>query len=80
MYPHGYYPVAFTTRFWSHKPRTTKLCLCVYDSEVKYFSKGDINYLLDSIKKHYAISTDWEGQNYLRLTIDWNYGEEYVDI
>ena len=23
---------------------------------------------------------DWEGRNYLGLTIDWNYSKEYVDI
>ena len=31
-------------------------------------------------KKHYAISTDWEGRNYLLLKIDWNYSKKYVDI
>ena len=50
------------------------------DFGVKYFSKDDANNLLNSLKKHYAISMDWEGRNYLGLTIDWNYSEEYVDI
>ena len=27
-----------------------------------------------------TISTDWEGRNYLGLTIYWNYSEEYVEI
>ena len=47
---------------------------------MEYFSKDDANHLLDSLKKHYAISTDWEGCNYLGLAIDWNYGNEYVNI
>ena len=50
------------------------------DFGVKYFTKDDANNLLDSLKKHYAISTDWEVRNYLRLKIDWNYSNEYVDI
>ena len=47
---------------------------------MKYFTKDDANHLLDSLKKHYEDSTDWEGRNYLGSTIDWNYGKEYVDI
>ena len=50
------------------------------DFGVKYFSKDDANHLLNSLKKHYAISMNWEGRNYLVLTIYWNYSEEYVDI
>ena len=37
-----------------------------------FFSKGNANHLLDSLKKHDIISTDWEGRNYLVLTIYWN--------
>ena len=47
---------------------------------MKYSSKDDANNLLDSLKKHYAISTDWGGRNYLGLTIDWNFSKEYIDI
>ena len=50
------------------------------DFGVKYFSKDDANHLLNSLKNHCAISTDWEGNNYLGLTIDWNYSKEYVNI
>ena len=47
---------------------------------VKYFSKDDADHLLNSIKNHYAISIDWQGRNYLGLTIYWNYKKIYVDI
>ena len=78
MDPHGYYPVPFTNGLWEHK--SIFFCLCVDDFGVKYFSNDDANNLLDSLKKHYVISTDWEGHNYLILTIDWNYSEECTDI
>ena len=80
MDPHGYYPVTFTTGLWAHKTRKTKFCFCVDDFGVKYFSKDDTKHLLDYLKKHYTISIDWEGQNYLVFKIYWNYSEEYVDI
>ena len=50
------------------------------DFGVKYFSKDDANHLLNSIKKHYTISIDWEGRNYLGLMIDCNYSDEYIHI
>ena len=50
------------------------------DFGVKYFNKDDAYHLLESLKNHYAISTYWEGCNYLGLIIDWNYSAEYVDI
>ena len=80
MDPHGCYPVPFTTGLWTHKTRKIKFCLCVDDFGVKYFTKDDANHLLDPLKKLLGISTDWEGRNYLGLTIYWNYIEEYVDI
>ena len=30
--------------------------------------------------KKFKLSIDWEGQNYLSLTLDWNYNKKYVDI
>ena len=50
------------------------------DFKVKYFNKDDAELHLESLKNYYEISTDWEGHNYLGLTIYWNYNEEYVDI
>ena len=55
-------------------------CLFVDDFGVKCFSRYDEDHLLESLEKHYAISTDWEGSHYLGLTIFWNYNKAYVDI
>ena len=80
MDPNGYYSEPITTGIWEHKTIRTKCCLCVGDFGVKYFTKNDVNNLLDSLKKHYAISKYWEGRNYLGLAIDSNHIREYVDI
>lgn len=50
------------------------------DFGVKYFIKDDADHLLEYLKIHYAISTDWEGRNYIGLKADFNYNEGYVDI
>ena len=70
MEPRGYYPVPFITVLWAHKTRKIKYCLCVDDFGVNVFTKYDVNHLINSLKKHYAISTYWEGNNYLGLKID----------
>ena len=80
MEPLGYYPVPFTTGPWAQKIRRKKHFLCVDDFGIRYFSKDDADHLLESLRNHYAISTDWEGYNYLILKIYRNYNEEYVDI
>ena len=79
MDPHEYYPLPFTTGLWANKTRKI-ICLCVDDFGVKYFIKDDADHNLESLKRHYAISTDWEGCNYLGLEIEWNYNLEYVDV
>ena len=80
MDPQGYYIVPLETGLWENKTRRTEFCLYVNDFGVKYFTKDDANHLLDSLLNPYKISTDWGGNNYLGLTIDWNYSKEYVDI
>ena len=35
---------------------------------------------MESLKKHYKVTTDWEGRNYCGLTLNWNYDEGYVDV
>ena len=80
MDPQVYYTILFTTGLWAHQIRRTKSCHCVDDFGVKYFSKDDADHLLESLKNHYAISTYWEGHNYLGFTINWNYNEVYVYI
>jgi len=67
----GYKPVLNCPGIWMHETRRTWFCLCVDDSGVKYFSKEDADHLLNSLRKHYTISTDWNGHNYYGLQIDW---------
>ena len=55
-------------------------CLCVDDFGVKYFHKEDVEYLLQSLAKHYDLSTDWSGKNFCGLTLDWHYDQNFVDI
>ena len=76
---HRYYPILFTPGLWAHINLATKLYLCVDDLGVQYFSKDEADHLLDELKKHYAVSTDWEGGGG-DLTIDWGYKNVHVNL
>ena len=38
------------------------------------------HHLINEIRKYFKWSIDWEGQNYLGLTLDWNYTRNYFEI
>lgn len=80
MKEHGYHPCPLSTGMWHHETRKTKFCVCVDDFGVKYHSEDDANHLLNSLKQHYNITTDWAGEEYCGLTISWNYRNRYVDV
>ena len=75
----GYYPIPHTDSYWRHEKYPTIFCLCVDDFGVKYFCKSELNHLINSLLKNYKISTDYSGNNYCGLTIEWNYAQEYVN-
>ena len=77
---HGYFPEKHCIGLWSHNTLPTKFCLCVDDFGIKYFSKSDVNHLLNALRAHYKISIDWDGNNYCGLTMKWNYNDGYVDV
>ena len=55
-------------------------CLCVDDFGVKVYSKEDLEHLQDNVQKTYTCKTDFSGDTFPGLTIDWNYERGYVYI
>jgi hypothetical protein len=52
----------------------------VDDFCVKYVNKDDIGHLISSLSQDYTINTDWEGMQYLGLTLDWDYSQHKVHL
>ena len=53
----------------------------MYDFGVKYEEKQQAQQLQSILKSKFsAISTDWAGARYCRITLEWNYEEGRVDI
>ena len=80
MAPFGYHPVPHSPGFWTHVSRPTVFTLCVDDFGIKYTTKDDANHLLNAIQSSYTISIDWEGKQYVGLSLNWNYDKRYVDL
>ena len=64
----------------NHHTRSTAFTLCVDGFGMKSNSLDDAYHLINAIRKYFKCSIDWEGQNYLGLTLGGNYTKDYVDI
>ena len=76
----GYEPMPQTLRLWRHISRKTTFTLFVDNFGIQYFSKSDVNHLIDAIQDTYECSINWKGTQYCGLALAWNYPEGYVDI
>ena len=75
---YGYEPVIGTSCIFCHRTRRTVFCLCVDNFGVKYFSKDNLDHLLNALQAKYTVTTDMKGEHFCGLTFKWNYEEGYV--
>eukprot|EP00804_Cyclotella_cryptica_P020437 CCRYP_014425-RA/>CCRYP_014425-RA protein AED:0.04 eAED:0.02 QI:0/0/0/1/1/1/2/0/1218 len=76
----GYHQSKLNHGFWTHDWRPICFALCVDDFGVKYVGKVHADHLINTLKGHYDISTDWEGRRYLGLTLQWDYHSRTVRL
>ena len=77
---HGYTQSETTPGLWSHKSRPIQFSLVVDDFGVKYVGKENAEHLLNTIRKYYKCSCDWDGKRYCGLTIKWDYAGQKVHL
>ena len=66
----GYTPVEGTVGLWTHDTRRTRFCVCVDDFGVKYYTRDDVNHLLQALVAHCNYTCDWTRKHYCGLTLD----------
>eukprot|EP00804_Cyclotella_cryptica_P023928 CCRYP_010044-RA/>CCRYP_010044-RA protein AED:0.06 eAED:0.07 QI:0/0/0/1/1/1/3/0/1072 len=76
----GYHQSKLNPGFWTHDWRPICFALCVDDFGVKYVGKIHAEHLINTLKGHYDISTDWEGRRYIGLTLQWDYRNRTVRL
>jgi len=52
----------------------------VDDFGVQYVGEEHAHHLVSMLLKHYNISTDWKGEKYIGLTLDWDYERREVHL
>ncbi len=54
--------------------------LIVDNFGVKYIGKEHAMHLIKVLKEHYKVEEDWEGKQYLGITLDWDYKNHKVHL
>ena len=78
--PYGYSPCRLTPGLWTHKSRPISFTLCVDDFGIQYFGRENAEHLLNALRMHYTVTTDWTGTLFLGITLKWNYKTGTVDL
>jgi hypothetical protein len=77
---HGYTPAAHTPGLFTHVSRPISFSLVVDDFGVKYVGREHAEHLRDVLRSKYTITTDWDGDLYLGLQLQWDYANRTVDL
>jgi hypothetical protein len=76
--PFGYAPAPITAGFWLHKSRPITFTIVVDDFGVKYTGREHALHLKQALESTYKITTDWDGELYIGITLKWDYANERV--
>eukprot|EP00804_Cyclotella_cryptica_P018472 CCRYP_004313-RA/>CCRYP_004313-RA protein AED:0.28 eAED:0.28 QI:0/-1/0/1/-1/1/1/0/226 len=72
---HGYHQGKLVPDLWKHKWRPISFTLVVDDFGVKYVGKEHALHLKSvlELESYYTLSTDWTGNRYIGIRLDWDY-------
>lgn len=69
---HGYHQAPNTPCLFRHRSKQTAFTLIVDDFLIKYQNRSEAEHLLDTLRKKYRITVDWEARKYNGINIDFN--------
>jgi hypothetical protein len=70
---HGYRQSKLVPGLWRHDTRPIQFTLVVDDFGVKYVGKENALHLKHVLEEHYQLTCDWDGHQYIGITLDWDY-------
>eukprot|EP00804_Cyclotella_cryptica_P030324 CCRYP_011861-RA/>CCRYP_011861-RA protein AED:0.29 eAED:0.29 QI:0/-1/0/1/-1/1/1/0/670 len=77
---HGYQQSKLVPGLWKHKWRPIWFTLVVDDFGVKYVGKEHALHLKSVLESYYPLSTDWTGNRYIGIRLDWDYSTRKVHL
>ncbi|KAL7483745.1 hypothetical protein ACHAW6_009387 [Cyclotella cf. meneghiniana] len=78
----GFTQLKFTPGLGTHASKPIQFTMFVVNFGIKYVGKDTAQFLVESLKEKYTISSDWEGKKYMSLMLDWDYykGEVHLSM
>ena len=76
----GYFKSLVVPGLWKHKTRNIQFVLVVDDFGIKYLKREDLNHLVGVLKRHYDVSVDIQGKEYVKIELDWDYKKGEVHL
>ena len=70
---HDYIEVKHTPGLFKHLTRLVWFTLTVDDFGIKYIGEKNASHLINVLKSHYDMETDWTGGLYCGITLEWKY-------
>ena len=77
---HGYRQSKLVPGLWKHNTWPVQFTLVVDNFGVKYIGEEHASHLKWALEKHYTLTCDWTGTNYISITLDWNYPKRQVHL
>jgi hypothetical protein len=77
---HDYHQSKVTPSLWKHDWWPLLFALYVDDFGIKYVRREHANHLAKILEEHYKCSIDWDGNQYLGMTMDWDYNGHKVHV
>ena len=77
---HGYRPCRHTHGLWKHDTRPVLFTLVVDDFGVQYIGREHTEHLAQCIASEYPITTDWDGDLYCGIHLNWDYNKRTVEL
>ena len=68
-----YFQSTLVPGLWKHRWSPVQFTLVVDNFGVKYVVEEHAQHLVDTIKGHYDIKTDWKGDKYIGVKLYWDY-------
>jgi len=65
---------------WKHKTKPIQFVLVVDDFGIKYLKREDLDHLIQMLEKHYDVSVDLEGKEFVKIQLDWDYENRKVHL
>ncbi len=69
----GYLQSQIVPGFWKHKNKPIQFVLVVDNFGIKYLKQKDLDHLIRLLEKHYNVTVDLEGKEFVKIQLDWDY-------